>query len=157
MDVTDPGFPDLVRHRVDSVVCLNVLEHVQDDAMALANMHAVLPFGGKVVLIVPAFQALYGPIDARLGHYRRYTKRSLARLASSQGFEVPILRYMNFAGFFAWWFNARVTKRTAQSAGQIVLFDSLIVPFLSRMERLVEPPCGQSIFAVLVKGRRHAR
>ena len=116
-------------------------------------MGAVIPAGGEVVLIVPAFQSLYGPIDAKLGHYRRYTKRSLAELAFSQGFEVTLLRYLHVVGCFGWWFNARVTKRTAQSQFQIALFDSFVVPFMSRIERLIEPPCGQSIFAVMVKRR----
>ena len=67
LDVQDPEFIALRRHEVDSIVCLNVLEHVRDDALALRHMHAVLPSGGRVVLIVPAFEALYGPIDQRLG------------------------------------------------------------------------------------------
>ncbi len=151
MDITDPSFPELAKHRFDSVVCLNVLEHVQDDRLALANLAAVLPEGGKLVLIVPAFQGLYGPIDVRLAHCRRYSKRGLADLASSVGFETSVSRYMNFIGFFAWWFNARVTKRTKQSSFQIALFDVLIVPWMSQIERFVEPPVGQSIFAILTK------
>jgi 2-polyprenyl-3-methyl-5-hydroxy-6-metoxy-1,4-benzoquinol methylase len=151
LDVLSPEFPKLREHRLDSVACLNVLEHVGDDAGALANMHAVLPEGGRVVLIVPAFESLYGPIDEKLGHYRRYRKQSLAAVAGRAGFRPEVLRYMNSAGFFGWWFNARVAKRTAQSEAQIAVFDALVVPVLSRVERWIEPPLGQSIFAVLQK------
>jgi len=66
---------------VDSCVCVNVLEHIEDDAGALEGMRSILVPGGVVVLIVPAFPALYGPIDANLGHYRRYSRRGIARLA----------------------------------------------------------------------------
>jgi hypothetical protein len=114
-------------------------------------MSAVLPSGGTAVLIVPAFNALYGPIDERLGHYRRYSKRSFVQVARKAGFEPRILRYINSIGFFGWWFNAKVLKRTEQSAAQIRIFDAMVVPLLSRVERRLEPPVGQSIFAVLVK------
>jgi len=74
LDVLSSEFPKLREYRPDSIACLNVLEHVSDDGAALAHMHAVLPEGGRVVLIVPAFESLYGPIDEKLGHYRRYGK-----------------------------------------------------------------------------------
>jgi len=110
-----------------------------------------LPSGGAAVLIVPAFGALHGPIDERLGHYRRYSKRSLAQAARDAGFRPRVLRYMNSVGFLGWWLNARVLRRTEQSTAQIRIFDSIVVPVLSRVERVIEPPAGQSILAVLVK------
>jgi hypothetical protein len=103
------------------------------------------------VLIVPAFQSLFGPIDHLLGHHRRYSKATLSRLADQAGFRVAKLRYMNVIGFFGWWLNARVLRRTEQSEAQIAVFDSLVVPIQSAVERWIEPPCGQSIFAVLEK------
>ncbi len=151
LDAASPEVLALREHRPDSVACLNVLEHIRDDAGALANFAAVLPAGGRVVLLVPAFESLYGPIDERLGHYRRYGKRSLAALAARAGLHVEVLRHMNSAGFFGWWFNAHVARRTAQSAAQIAIFDAAVVPMLSRIERWMEPPVGQSIFAVLRK------
>ena len=151
LDVLDPAFTDLERYDFDSIVCLNVLEHVRDDAVALTHMHSVLRPGGRVVLIVPAFESLYGPIDANLGHYRRYSKRHLLQLAGSLGFETAVVHYMNIAGFFGWWFNACVLRKTEQSEAQIRFFDSWIVPVQSKLEALVRPPCGQSIFLVLRK------
>jgi SAM-dependent methyltransferase len=151
LDAASPEFAKLREHRPDSVACLNVLEHVRDDLAALAQMHAVLPEGGRVVLIVPAFESLYGPIDERLGHYRRYNKKSLTRLAERAGFRAGALRYMNSVGFFGWWFNAHVARKTAQSEWQIAVFDAVVVPVLRRLEGWMEPPVGQSIFAVLYK------
>jgi ubiquinone/menaquinone biosynthesis C-methylase UbiE len=151
MDVQTPAFLELRKHEPDSIACLNVLEHIEDDALALAHMNAVLPVGGTVVLIVPAFDSLYGPIDHLLGHYRRYSKQSMSQVARNAGFRPRILRYINSVGFFGWWLNARMLKKTVQSAVQIKIFDALIVPVLSRVEDLVEPPVGQSIFTVLEK------
>jgi len=151
MDVTEPRFRDLIEFRPDSVVCLNVLEHIEDDIVALFNMGAVLPAGGCIVLIVPAFQSLYGPIDHNLGHWRRYERSSLRRVAEKAGLAVRTLHYMNFVGFFGWWMNARILHRTKQSEAQIALFDSVIVPVISRLEGWVPPPFGQNLFAILEK------
>lgn len=151
LDILSPDFSELRKYEPSSIACLNVLEHVRDDAMALDQMNAVLPPGGTVVLIVPAFQFLLGPIDEKLGHYRRYSKRSLTQVAQKAGFQPRALRYINSIGFFGWWFNARVLKRAEQSTAQIKMFDSLVVPVLSRVERWIEPPVGLSIFTVLVK------
>ena len=149
IDVLSPEFAKLREYRPDAVACLNVLEHLRDDSQALRQIHDVLQPGGKAVLIVPAFQALYGPIDERLGHYRRYSKRQLSEVARQAGFATRVLRYLNSAGFFGWWLNAHIWKRTEQSAFQIRIFDALAVPVLRRFESCVEPPFGQSIFAVL--------
>jgi SAM-dependent methyltransferase len=151
LDATSPALLDLRGENFDSIACLNVLEHIEDDRCALERMHQVLPAGGRVVLIVPAFMALYGPIDHNLGHYRRYTKSSLRALAQQAGFAVTHLRFMNTIGFFGWWMNARILKRTEQSEDQIALFDRWLVPVMRRAESLVAPPFGQSLFVVLAK------
>jgi len=144
-------YADLARVRADTCVCLNVLEHVRSDEAAIRGMASALPSGGAIVLIVPAFPSLYGPIDRNLGHYRRYTRASVARLAREGGLLVKKLRYMNSPGFFGWWINAHVFRREEQSEGQIDFFDSWVVPVASRVEALIPPPFGQSIFAVLEK------
>lgn len=151
MDVLDPSFLDLRRYKPDSVVCLNVLEHISDDLKTLQHIHGVLPKGGKAVLMVPAFEALYGPIDKMLGHYRRYSKKSMDDVAKKAGFAASHCRYMNSIGWVGWFMNARILKRTEQSESQIAFFDSKVVPVLSRLEEKIEPPFGQSIFAVLTK------
>lgn len=144
-------FPDLARFRADSCVCLNVLEHVARDEDALRAMASILQADGVIVLLVPAFPALSGPIDERLGHYRRYTRRSLVRTAEAAGLRVQTVSYVNSVGFFGWWVNARIFKRQEQSEAQIAIFDRAIVPWLSRAEGLITPPFGQSLFAVFRK------
>lgn len=149
LDILDPAILALKERAVDSIACLNVLEHIRDDELALQHMHAVLPRGGRAVFILPAFPALYGPIDRNLGHYRRYSKGTWKRLAESVGFRPVIADYMNVPGFFGWWINAHLLKKESQSAQQIAFFDSLVVPLCSRLEAAVKPPFGQSIFTVL--------
>jgi SAM-dependent methyltransferase len=151
LDAQDPAFLKLKSERIDSIACLNVLEHIEDDRLTLERFAAILPPGGRVVLLIPAFRALYGPIDANLGHYRRYTKRSLAATAESAGLRPRTLRFMNVVGFFGWWANAKLLRRDEQSDGQIEVFDRWIVPVQSAIERRIPPPVGQSIFAVLEK------
>jgi SAM-dependent methyltransferase len=152
--VCDPAgaeFADLARWRPDSCVCINVLEHIEDHRQALAAMASVLAPGGVIVLLVPAFQALFGPIDRNLSHYRRYARGSLAQLAHVTGLAVRTLHYVNAIGFFGWWMNAHIFRRGAQSESQIRVFDRYVVPWMSRVEAIAPPPFGQSLLAVLRK------
>jgi SAM-dependent methyltransferase len=150
-DISHPSFTDLARYQPDSCVCLNVLEHIEDDYAALRHMYATLAPGGVIVLLVPAFSALYGPIDHRLGHYRRYSRDSIRKLAAAAGLHVRKLHYVNVAGFFGWWLNSHVFRREAQSLRQIEIFDRWVVPVESRLESLIRAPFGQSLLAVLVR------
>src|ERR1700722_7407813 len=152
-DVNAPEFANLKSFGADSCVCLNVLEHVEHDREALCRMADALIPGGVVILLVPAFPSLYGRIDELLGHYRRYTRASMSRLASEAGLRGKTAFYWNPIGFFGWWTNAHILKRQAQSAAQIEFFDRYIVPIASRVENIVHPPFGQSMFVVLKKSR----
>lgn len=152
--VCSPGAPEfaaLTRFSPDCCICLNVLEHIEDDSGALRSMAAILPRGGRIVLMVPAFEALIGPIDRNLGHYRRYTRRSVKGLAERAGLTVLRISFMNALGFFGWWVNARLLRRESQSAGQIDFFDRWLVPAISSAEAFLPPPFGQSLIAVLSK------
>lgn len=151
LDIANENFSTLRQLCADSCVCLNVLEHVRDDLTALRNMSSALVAGGVIVLIVPAFQVLYGPIDRNLRHHRRYTRASMARLAASAGLRLKKVRYMNAVGFFGWWANSHIFKKEAQSERQIEAFDQYVVPLQSKLERWIAPPFGQSLFAVLQK------
>lgn len=150
-DAVNYAFSELAGFRPDSCVCLNVLEHIEDDGAAIAGMASVLAPGGVIVLILPAFPSLFGPIDKNLGHYRRYTRRSIGRLADAARLRIRRAHYMNVCGFFGWWANAHIFRREAQSEGQIEFFDRYVVPLQSRLESVAPPPFGQSLFAVLEK------
>ncbi|MGC2657802.1 MAG: class I SAM-dependent methyltransferase [Bryobacteraceae bacterium] len=148
-DAVSHALRDLSRFKPDSCVCLNVLEHVANDHTALQNMRAALQPGGVIVLFVPAFPALYGPIDRNLGHCRRYTRRTLSQTAGAAGLIVKKMHYVNTIGFLGWWINAHLLRLHEQSPAQIEFFDRYIVPPVSHLESVVRPPFGQSLFAVL--------
>ncbi|MGA2143791.1 MAG: methyltransferase domain-containing protein [Bryobacteraceae bacterium] len=150
-DAAGSEFAGLAQFAPDSCVCLNVLEHIGDDGAALRNMAQILPPGGTVVLLAPAFPTLYGPIDRNLGHFRRYTRRELVAVASGAGLAVRRLRYINLAGWFGWWWNARVARREAQSEAQIAVFDRWVVPVVSRVESVAPVLFGQSLLGVWEK------
>ncbi len=150
-DVMAPEFSELQSFRADSCVCLNVLEHIEHDRDALRRMADVLIPGGVMILLVAASPSLYGRIDELLGHHRRYTRASMLRLAVEAGLRMKTCYYLNAIGFFGWWTNSHILKREAQSPAQIEFFDRYIVPIASRVEGLVRPPFGQSLFVVLQK------
>jgi hypothetical protein len=109
-------------------------------------MREVLLPGGRVVLIVPALQALYGSIDRAIHHYRRYSRDELAAKLERAGLTVEHLSYFNMLGVPGWYLNARVLKRRSVPGFQARVNDWL-VPWL-RLERQFGPPVGMSLLAV---------
>ena len=134
--------------KFDAIVLMNVLEHIQDDGAVLAELKQYLAPGGRIVVLVPAGQWAFGPMDSRLGHYRRYTKNYTRKLVAGLQLELEAMRCYNFVGIWGWWWNARFGRREQQSDAQIRFFDSWIVPVLSRLEKFVAPPVGQSLLFV---------
>jgi len=134
--------------RFDTVICLNVLEHVDDDIASLAAIRELLAprGGGRLVLLVPALPALYGSIDRALGHHRRYTRGGLAALMRNTGFKVAHIEYFNIAGIPGWWFAGRVLRRQTIPSGSLRLYDALVPLF--RLERLLPWRVGQSLIAI---------
>jgi 2-polyprenyl-3-methyl-5-hydroxy-6-metoxy-1,4-benzoquinol methylase len=139
---------ELAAQRFDTVICVNVLEHIADDVAALKSFAKVLVPGGRALIFVPAVQAAYGPLDAELGHHRRYSKPTLARAFAEAGLEMLTLRYTNPIGLLGWMYNAKVTKSTAHSLAQVRLFETLVAPWALPLERVLPPPIGLSLVAV---------
>lgn len=139
---------ELAAQEFDTVVCVNVLEHIENDVAALKQFASLLVPGGRVVIFVPAVQAAYGPLDAELGHHRRYSKKSLSDAFAAAGLRLRTLRYTNPIGLLGWMYNARITKSTAHSLTQVKLFESLVAPWALPLEKLVAPPIGLSLIAV---------
>lgn len=108
----------------DTVVCINVLEHIYDECTALKNIHQVLKAEGRLVLYVPAGVYLYGTLDKALGHYRRYNKRQLFKLVGQQGYEIEKLSYMNVAGIVGWYLDGKIRRKKMLSEKMLSLFNS---------------------------------
>jgi SAM-dependent methyltransferase len=133
----------------DTVVCLNVLEHIENDGFALAEMREALAPGGRLALLVPAHQFLYGEFDRAVGHFRRYERRGLAVLLQQAGFAVRELKFFSLLAMLPWLVNGRLLKRDYLPVGQANLANRL-VPLL-RLEKLIGPPCGLSLIAIAEK------
>lgn len=144
----DCDLGDLRRKQLDTVYCVNVLEHIEDDVAALKTFKDVIVPGGHVLIYVPAIQAAYGPLDAELGHHRRYSKRTLAAAFSAAGLDLIRLRYANAIGLIGWMYNSHVAKARHHSVEQVKLFERFVAPWALPLERLIPPPLGSSLVAV---------
>jgi SAM-dependent methyltransferase len=138
--------PPLKAERLDTVVCLNVLEHIEDDRASLAAMHDLLEPGGRLVLLVPSLRVLYGTLDEALGHFRRYTPKELSTKLADAGFQVRHLEYFNLAGVPGWWFTGRVLRRRIIPTGALRWYEALVPLF--RLESLLPWRIGQSLIAI---------
>jgi SAM-dependent methyltransferase len=132
--------------RFDSIVCLNVLEHIADDLGSLRGMRGLLSPGGRLVLLVPALPALYGSLDRALGHVRRYTAKELRAKFKDTGLELRHLEYFNLAGIPGWWVTGRVLRREVIPQASLRVYDALVPLF--RLERLLPWRVGQSLIAI---------
>lgn len=126
VDLACPGDFEPLRARVDTVVCLNVVEHVEDDLSALRHLCGVLEPGGRAVVLVPEGQSIYGELDVVLGHWRRYSAGELRAKMEQAGFEVERMFGFNRVTRPAWWLNGRLLKRRTFSPAQLWLFDRLV-------------------------------
>jgi len=147
MDVSSPDLLQFRDRNLDTAVCLNVLEHDEDDVHALRNMRDTVTPGGHLCLLVPVNKWLYGPMDAIDHHFRRYTKTELNAKLAEANLEVVHQRYFNMLGILAWFIQNRLIRKSMAAPVQYSLYDSL-VPILRAVERVVPPPTGLSLVTV---------
>lgn len=145
--VTLPGTVDLPQ-RVDTVLAINVLEHIEDDVTALRAMIAAVRPGGAVVIWVPAHPRLYGEFDRRVGHVRRYRRDQLRHVAQAAGLAIVDLRYVNLVGALGWWLAVRRGRVAEPRPRLVTAYDRVLVPLSRTVERAVRPPAGQSLLCV---------
>jgi SAM-dependent methyltransferase len=136
----------VAQRRFDTIVCLNVLEHVADDDLSLHAMTSLLDHHGRLILLVPALPGLYGSLDRALGHVRRYTSRELRTKFDRGGLRMRHLEYFNLAGLPGWWLTGRVLRREIIPAASLRVFDALVPLF--RLERFLPWRLGQSLIAI---------
>ncbi len=142
-----PGRVD-IGEPVESVVAMNVLEHIEDDVQALRDLAAVLTPAGRLILWVPAYMQLYGDFDRKVGHVRRYTPRTMRAAVEQAGLRVLDARPVNFLGGLAWWLAVRRGGAGRPDPRLVWLYDNVVVPTGRTIERAVRPPFGQSVLCV---------
>lgn len=147
IDVSSPALLQFRDRKLDTAVCLNVLEHVEDDVHALRNIGETLVPGARICLLVPVNKWLFGPMDAIDHHYRRYTKAEMNAKVAAAGLIVEEQHYFNILGIAAWFLQNHIIRRSMAAPAQYGLFDAL-VPILSRLERAVPPPTGLSLVTI---------
>jgi SAM-dependent methyltransferase len=133
----------------DTVICLNVVEHLADDRGALLNIRSVLDAGGRAIILVPCGPGLYGTLDEVLGHQRRYTRKSLEQLVTSAGFDLEKMLEFNRVGVIAWWVNGRLLRRRTFGLWQIKALNVMTPVFRAIDKVLPLPPL--SLIAVIRK------
>ena len=117
----------------DTVICLNVLEHITDPLRGLRNVHQALAAGGRLLLYVPQGQRLFSSLDEVLGHRCRYDRASLTEELREAGFEIEFMRDFNRFAAPSWWWNGKVLRRRSFGRIQLKIFD-LMVPMLRRLD-----------------------
>jgi len=135
--------------KFDTVICLNVVEHLADDLTALNNFREVLEDQGRAIVLVPCGPWLFGSLDEVLGHYRRYSRKQLTDLVERAGFRLESMLGFNRIGVIAWWLNARLLRRRTFGFWQIQLLNVLTPVFRVLDNFLPLPPL--SLIAVISK------
>jgi len=151
VDVTSQEQMDPLKDRKpDSILCVNVLEHIQEDVVALNNMLAILPPDGHLCLLVPAFQFLYGTLDSLDDHFRRYNKRLLSDKLKDLPGRVVRQYYFNMIGSLGWFLKGKILREKTQADANYEVMN-LLIPIFSKMERVFRPPFGMSLIAIIKK------
>jgi SAM-dependent methyltransferase len=139
----------------DSIVCINVLEHIEDDVAALSALHRVIAPAGRIALIVPAHPRLYGRMDDEAGHYRRYTRRSLRETSERAGWAVESCNYINALAAAGWWLHNRVRRTAglsdARANRDIRRADRWLAAFARWTDPILRASFGLSVAAIARK------
>jgi hypothetical protein len=114
----------------------------------LRSTRGILRDKGKLLLFVPALPWLYGSLDRKVGHQRRYTLRSLREVVEGAGFSVEFIRYFDMVGVLPWFIAGRVSRMATFSDRAARLYDRLVVPTARAMERRLRPPIGKNLLCV---------
>jgi glycosyltransferase involved in cell wall biosynthesis len=149
MDLSSLDWSPLANQRFDTVVCMNVLEHLPNDAAVLRHFFEVLQPGGRLLLLVPAHVQLFGALDRALGHYRRYDRTGLQSLIEEAGFRSEQVSYINPSGAVGWFLNSRLLRRETVPPMQASLYDRLYP--LVRWADGLGLPFGLSVLAIAQK------
>ncbi len=136
--------------KFDSIIAINVLEHVENDDFALQRLYDMLRKGGRLFLLVPCHKFLYNVIDQEVGHFRRYVKSELEHKAKKNQFTLQRMFYFNMLGIIGWYINGNLARRPKIDGTASKIFDRL-VPISKYIEKTTHQRIGLSIICYLSK------
>ena len=140
----------ILKEYFDSIVYINVLEHIEDDRQELSYIYKSLKNGGFVLLFVPALSCLYSNFDKNVGHFRRYQKNNLKLILKDNYFKIIKAKYIDFLGILPWYINFVLFNRP-MTPNNVLLYDKLVLPIIQKIERLIIPPVGKNLLVVAQK------
>lgn len=143
-------FTKIGKERFDTVIGLNVIEHVENDAKALNFIYDSLKVGGRALILVPAHQFLYNSIDRKVGHFRRYSMKSFAELVTKTKFNTDDLYFYNASGILGWYLSGNILNKDDANGEAYSMYDKLI-PAIRVAEKLLFRKIGISIIGILSK------
>lgn len=145
-----------LKDKFDLIIMINVLEHIKNHQQMLEILYLKLKQRGKLFIFVPAHQGLYSEWDSSVGHFRRYSKNELAKLAKKADFKVEDINYFNSVGAVGWGLNKFLKSKPGSKSlvWQTLIFDRLVVPVVSWFEKGVKPPFGQSVILIGAKEKK---
>lgn len=149
LDVTNINVKKITQ-KFDTIIAVNVLEHIKNDQKALINISKILGRNGLLIIIVPAHQLLFGSYDQRLDHYRRYSTNDLTVKIKKAGYKPINITHLNKLAFFGWLLNSRILKKEKFSTYQLWLINKL-TPFLSSIDKILPFNFGLSILCIAIK------
>lgn len=135
---------------LNTIIYINVLEHIEDDAAEVELMYRCLTQGGHALIFVPALPALYSRHDREIGHHRRYRRSDLLKLAEEAGFDIVTVKYFDLLGIIPWYVNFKLLGR-GLGVGSIDLYDRFVVPIMRPLEKKFPPPVGKNLLVILKK------
>jgi 2-polyprenyl-3-methyl-5-hydroxy-6-metoxy-1,4-benzoquinol methylase len=137
-----------LKGKTKNILYINVLEHIEKDEEELALVYKTLETGGHICIFVPALPILYSKFDKKIEHYRRYTKKQLEDLTKSFGFRVVKSKYLDLLGIPVWWFSFCFLKQEYLKPSMSKLYDSIAIPIISKLEKLIPPPIGKNLLVI---------
>ena len=135
----------------DSIIYVNVLEHIADDVNELKMINQSLDAGGRLFIFVPALSWLHGSMDHQLGHFRRYTRTELEKKCVAAGFKVMLSRYFDVMGVLPWWVKYRLLRSKEMEPGAVRFYDRRVVPIAKTLETTITPPIGKNVLLIAEK------
>lgn len=131
----------------DTIIYIDVLEHIENDSEELKKAKDLLNENGKLIVLSPAFRLLFSPFDKAIGHYRRYNRRMFKKITPAET-DMISCRYYDSMGYFASLVNKLFLKQKAPTMRQVVFWDRRIVPVSTVMDKIFFHSFGKSIVAI---------